>query len=86
MAIGDGGREEMEKDFETKLRLQHSHGQQGSVQKSNTITFRAPQKPFSIDDFELGKIYGVGSYSKVRLCFYFYFSGQFALRFRLWHP
>lgn len=65
MTIGDGGREEMEKDFETKLRFQHSHGQQGPVQRSNSITFRAPQEPFTIDDFELGKIYGVGSYSKV---------------------
>lgn len=65
MAIGDGGREEMEKDFETKLRLQHIQGQQGPVQRSNSITFRAPQEPFKIDDFKLGKLYGVGSYSKV---------------------
>ncbi|PKU83057.1 3-phosphoinositide-dependent protein kinase 1 [Dendrobium catenatum] len=65
MAIGEGVREEMEKDFETMLRLQHNHGQQGSVQRSNSITFRAPQEHFTIDDFELGKMYGAGSYSKV---------------------
>ncbi|CAM8974627.1 hypothetical protein QQ045_028759 [Rhodiola kirilowii] len=29
------------------------------------FVFRAPQENFSIQDFELGKIYGVGSYSKV---------------------
>ncbi|KAH0466065.1 hypothetical protein IEQ34_006168 [Dendrobium chrysotoxum] len=65
MAIGEGVREEMEKDFETMLRLQHNHGQQGPVQRSNSITFRAPQEHFTIDDFELGKMYGAGSYSKV---------------------
>ncbi|XP_020595599.1 3-phosphoinositide-dependent protein kinase 1-like [Phalaenopsis equestris] len=60
MAIGEGGGEEMEKNFETELRLQHS-----PAQRSNSITFRAPQEPFTIRDFEIGKIYGVGSYSKV---------------------
>ncbi|KAI0519631.1 hypothetical protein KFK09_007085 [Dendrobium nobile] len=65
MAIGEGVRDEMEKDFETMLRLQHNHGQQGPVQRSNSITFRAPQEHFTIDDFELGKMYGAGSYSKV---------------------
>ncbi|XP_072964143.1 3-phosphoinositide-dependent protein kinase 2-like isoform X1 [Typha angustifolia] len=60
MAVGGGGGEEMEKDFETKLRLQ-----KGSVQRANSIAFRAPQEQFTIKDFELGKIYGVGSYSKV---------------------
>ncbi|KAL0403582.1 UNVERIFIED_CONTAM: 3-phosphoinositide-dependent protein kinase [Sesamum radiatum] len=34
-------------------------------QKSKSFAFRAPQQNFSIQDFELGKIYGVGSYSKV---------------------
>ncbi|CAA6663827.1 unnamed protein product [Spirodela intermedia] len=29
------------------------------------ISFRAPQEQFTVQDFELGKIYGVGSYSKV---------------------
>ncbi|PKA51721.1 3-phosphoinositide-dependent protein kinase 1 [Apostasia shenzhenica] len=65
MAIGGGGGEEMEKDFEAKLRFQQTQGQQGQVQRCNSITFRAPQEPFTVDDFELGKMYGVGSYSKV---------------------
>lgn len=64
MAIG-GGREQMEKDFEGKLRLQHTHGKDGQVQRSKSITFRAPQEQFTINDFEIGKLYGVGSYSKV---------------------
>ncbi|GMI88101.1 3'-phosphoinositide-dependent protein kinase 2 [Hibiscus trionum] len=34
-------------------------------QRSKSFSFRAPQENFSIQDFELGKIYGVGSYSKV---------------------
>ncbi|KAK9153809.1 hypothetical protein Sjap_001289 [Stephania japonica] len=61
---GGGGGEgaEMEKDFESKLRLQNPN--QG-VQRSKSIVFRAPQENFSIQDFQLGKIYGVGSYSKV---------------------
>lgn len=65
MAIGGGGREEMEKDFEAKLRLQQTHGREGPVQRSKSITFRAPQEQFTVNDFELGKMYGVGSYSKV---------------------
>ncbi|KAK1311023.1 3-phosphoinositide-dependent protein kinase 2 [Acorus calamus] len=52
---------EMEKDFESKLRLQNPNG----VQRSKSIAFRAPQEQFTIHDFELGGIYGVGSYSKV---------------------
>ncbi|KAE8713876.1 Glycosyltransferase family protein 64 protein C5 [Hibiscus syriacus] len=36
-----------------------------NVLKSKSFSFRAPQENFSIDDFELGKIYGVGSYSKL---------------------
>ncbi|XP_020093549.1 3-phosphoinositide-dependent protein kinase 2-like isoform X1 [Ananas comosus] len=63
MAVGGGGEEgEMEKDFEAKLRVQQGGG---SVQRTNSIAFRAPQEQFSINDFELGRIYGVGSYSKV---------------------
>ncbi|KAK8987260.1 hypothetical protein V6N11_027016 [Hibiscus sabdariffa] len=34
-------------------------------QRSKSFSFRAPQENFSIQDFDLGKIYGVGSYSKV---------------------
>ncbi|KAB2085652.1 hypothetical protein ES319_A05G413300v1 [Gossypium barbadense] len=32
---------------------------------SKSFAFRAPQENFCIQDFDLGKIYGVGSYSKV---------------------
>ena len=60
----------MERDFEAKLKLQHQNQPtpppaESPVQRSASITFRAPQEQFSINDFELGKIYGVGSYSKV---------------------
>ncbi|XP_064966014.1 3-phosphoinositide-dependent protein kinase 2 isoform X2 [Musa acuminata AAA Group] len=71
MAVGGGGGEEMERDFEAKLRLQQPEttGDGGharpAVQRTNSIVFRAPQEQFTINDFELGKIYGVGSYSKV---------------------
>ncbi|KAL7108057.1 hypothetical protein ACP275_06G091400 [Erythranthe tilingii] len=34
-------------------------------QRSKSFAFRAPQENFNIQDFELEKIYGVGSYSKV---------------------
>ncbi|XP_068661992.1 3-phosphoinositide-dependent protein kinase 1-like isoform X2 [Aristolochia californica] len=59
---------EMEKDFESKMRLPNqtaSGVSGGGVERSRTFTFRAPQEQFTIQDFELGKIYGVGSYSKV---------------------
>ena len=58
----------MERDFEAKLKLQHQQTPppaESPVQRSGSITFRAPQEQFSINDFELGKFYGVGSYSKV---------------------
>ncbi|XP_048231832.1 3-phosphoinositide-dependent protein kinase 2 isoform X2 [Ricinus communis] len=72
----------MEKDFDSKLRIQSSNNSSssssissnhnnnnnnniGNVQRSKSFAFRAPQENFSIQDFELGKIYGVGSYSKV---------------------
>ncbi|KAJ4799475.1 3-phosphoinositide-dependent protein kinase [Rhynchospora pubera] len=67
MAVGG----EMEKEFESKLRLQQQQQQQGKkqqamqMQRANSIAFRAPQEQFTIDDFELGKMYGTGSYSKV---------------------
>lgn len=63
---------EMEKDFDSKLKIQRSSsssngggGGAGSVQRSKSFAFRAPQENYTIQDFELGKIYGVGSYSKV---------------------
>lgn len=64
MAVGA----EMEKEFESKLRLQQQQQQgtkQQAMQRANSIAFRAPQEQFTIDDFELGKMYGTGSYSKV---------------------
>lgn len=63
----------MEKDFDAKLKIQGNSASNGggansnsNVQKSKSFAFRAPQENFTIQDFELGKIYGVGSYSKVR--------------------
>ncbi|CAN1238739.1 3-phosphoinositide-dependent protein kinase 2 [Linum grandiflorum] len=75
----------MEKDFDSKLRMQGGGGNSsvtttssssstatsaaaisnGNPPKYKSFAFRAPQENFSIQDFELGKIYGVGSYSKV---------------------
>ncbi|KAF5729442.1 putative 3-phosphoinositide-dependent protein kinase-1 [Tripterygium wilfordii] len=59
----------MEKDFDSKLRIQGSGNSSssggGNVQRSKSFAFKAPQENFTIQDFELGKIYGVGSYSKV---------------------
>ncbi|KAF5742578.1 3-phosphoinositide-dependent protein kinase 2-like [Tripterygium wilfordii] len=59
----------MEKDFDSKLRIEGSGNSSskggGNVQRSKSFAFRAPQENFTIQDFELGKIYGVGSYSKV---------------------
>ncbi|XP_030965653.1 3-phosphoinositide-dependent protein kinase 1 [Quercus lobata] len=55
----------MEKDFDSKLKLQATSSNGGNVQKSKSFAFRAPQENFTVQDFELGKIYGVGSYSKV---------------------
>ncbi|KAF8397795.1 hypothetical protein HHK36_016718 [Tetracentron sinense] len=55
----------MEKEFDTKLRFQNNPSNAGSVQRSKSFAFRAPQEQFTVHDFELGKIYGVGSYSKV---------------------
>ncbi|XVF75668.1 hypothetical protein PTKIN_Ptkin13bG0205300 [Pterospermum kingtungense] len=62
----------MEKDFDSKLRIQGTNNSantnadaSNNVQRTKSFAFRAPQESFSIQDFELGKIYGVGSYSKV---------------------
>ncbi|KAL1342380.1 hypothetical protein HN51_028945 [Arachis hypogaea] len=63
---------EMEKDFDSKLKIQgNSSSSNGggsggnNVPRSKSFAFRAPQENYTIQDFELGKIYGVGSYSKV---------------------
>ncbi|KAI4346441.1 hypothetical protein L6164_007336 [Bauhinia variegata] len=55
----------MEKDFDSKLRIQENASNGGNVQRSKSFAFRAPQENYTIQEFELGKIYGVGSYSKV---------------------
>ncbi|XP_010278276.1 PREDICTED: 3-phosphoinositide-dependent protein kinase 2-like isoform X2 [Nelumbo nucifera] len=65
MVEGEGEGEgigEMEKDVDSKLRIQNNNV---GVPRSKSFAFRAPQEQFTIKDFELGKIYGVGSYSKV---------------------
>lgn len=73
----------MEKEFDSKLKIQGNNSNNssngGNVQRSKSFAFRAPQESFTIQDFELGKIYGVGSYSKVRffsffLMFFLFFS------------
>lgn len=55
----------MEQEFDSKLRIQDSASNSNPPQRSKSFAFRAPQENFAIQDFELGKIYGVGSYSKV---------------------
>ncbi|XP_044461827.1 3-phosphoinositide-dependent protein kinase 2 [Mangifera indica] len=56
----------MEKDFDSKLRIEGNNSTNcENVQRSKSFAFRAPQENCTIQDFELGKIYGVGSYSKV---------------------
>ncbi|XP_009787062.1 3-phosphoinositide-dependent protein kinase 2 [Nicotiana tabacum] len=55
---------EMEKEFDAKLKIQNNSAP-NTTQRSKSFAFRAPQENFTIQDFELGKIYGVGSYSKV---------------------
>lgn len=52
---------DMDKEFDSKLRLDKSQG----VPRAKSFAFRAPQENFTIHDFQLGRIYGVGSYSKV---------------------
>ncbi|PHU22528.1 3-phosphoinositide-dependent protein kinase 1 [Capsicum chinense] len=52
----------MEQALDSKLRIDNSSP---NPQRSKSFVFRAPQEHFTIQDFELGKIYGVGSYSKV---------------------
>lgn len=57
----------MEKDFDAKLKIEGNSSNGGNVQRSKSFAFRAPQENFTVQDFELGRIYGVGSYSKVVL-------------------
>lgn len=73
MAVG-GDDDSMERDFAARLRLAHSPSPATPAAAASSpptaaggIAFRAPQEQFTADDFVLGKIYGVGSYSKVLL-------------------
>lgn len=59
------GANNMEQEFDSKLSIQNSASNSHPPQRSKSFAFRAPQENFTIQDFELGKIYGVGSYSKV---------------------
>lgn len=59
------GIDEMENEIESNLKIHDGLADGGGVERSKSFAFRAPQESFSIQDFELGKIYGVGSYSKV---------------------
>ncbi|KAH9616016.1 hypothetical protein KSS87_003291 [Heliosperma pusillum] len=68
-------------DFDSKLKIEdnnhnnnnnntndnnnNNNKKHGGVERGKSFQFRAPQENFSVQDFELGKIYGVGSYSKV---------------------
>uniref|UniRef100_A0A0E0CAY2 non-specific serine/threonine protein kinase n=2 Tax=Oryza meridionalis TaxID=40149 RepID=A0A0E0CAY2_9ORYZ len=64
MAVG--GDDDMERDFAARLRLAPSPASPTAAGGGGGgIAFRAPQEQFTVGDFELGKIYGVGSYSKV---------------------
>ncbi|XP_057798841.1 3-phosphoinositide-dependent protein kinase 2-like [Salvia miltiorrhiza] len=61
---------EMDKEFNSKLKIESNssssnNSSSNTPQRSKNFAFRAPQENFSIQDFELEKIYGVGSYSKV---------------------
>ncbi|KAI4385758.1 hypothetical protein MLD38_003751 [Melastoma candidum] len=49
----------------SNVNINSNNNNNSNVQRSKSFAFRAPQENFSIQDFELGKMYGVGSYSKV---------------------
>ncbi|XAR72168.1 Non-specific serine/threonine protein kinase [Bertholletia excelsa] len=55
----------MEKEIDPNPRAQSDSCNGDIIQRAKSFVFRAPQEHFTIQDFELGKIYGVGSYSKV---------------------
>ncbi|XP_049936190.1 3-phosphoinositide-dependent protein kinase 2-like isoform X2 [Nymphaea colorata] len=57
----------MEREFEQKVGLNTGSRDEScnGATRSRNFAFRAPQENFTINDFELGKLYGVGSYSKV---------------------
>lgn len=77
MVVGGEG-DEIERNFQAKMRLEPRNREEAAQRIS--IAFRAPQENFTIRDFELGKVLGVGSHSKVlpfllflRLCDKFVF-------------
>lgn len=91
---GDG--EKMEQEFDSKMRIQDESSNNGNcnggIQRGKSFQFRAPQENFTVEDFELGKIYGVGSYSKVHflfmmpcLCFFTFGFLTFSLIFMCFH-
>ncbi|CAN6476261.1 unnamed protein product [Victoria cruziana] len=57
----------MEREFEQKVALNTGNRDEScnGATRSRNFAFRAPQENFTINDFDLGKLYGVGSYSKV---------------------
>lgn len=57
----------MEREFEQKVALNTGSRDEScnGATRSRNFAFRAPQENFTINDFDLGKLYGVGSYSKV---------------------
>jgi 3-phosphoinositide dependent protein kinase-1 len=69
----------MDKEFDSKLTLQGNSSSNGeTISRSKSFAFKAPQENFTYHDFELGKIYGVGSYSKVS--FFLFFSHFFSCK------
>lgn len=58
-------------DDARKLQNNSPQDAKADAHKPKNFTFRAPQEHFNIQDFELGKIYGVGSYSKVKFSLLF---------------
>lgn len=57
-----------------KLQNNSPQDAKANAHKPKNFTFRAPQEHFNIQDFEFGKIYGVGSYSKVKFFLLFNYS------------
>ncbi|KAJ0976914.1 hypothetical protein J5N97_012388 [Dioscorea zingiberensis] len=62
MVVGGEGND-MERTSQPKIRLEPRNREEAAQRIS--IAFRAPQENFTIRDFELGKVLGVGSHSKV---------------------
>ncbi|KAG0486978.1 hypothetical protein HPP92_009073 [Vanilla planifolia] len=68
MTLVNGCREESTNVFEAGLQAPSRRsvsGSGGAPPRMSNLNFRAPQENFTIDDFELGQVLGVGSFSKV---------------------